>query len=101
MKDLFAALVLALECLARAVEQGIFTLDMLLDGKLALPEGKPLDPCFVRLGFSARPQSAEDVRRAYRALAKTMHPDAGGDAGVFQSLVEDYKMAMDLMGGPV
>lgn len=100
-KDLFAALVLALECLARSVEQGIFTLDMILDGKLALPEGKPLEPCFEALGFSTRPTDVEDVRRAYRELAKTMHPDAGGDPDVFMALRDNYRKAMELMGVPV
>lgn len=101
VKDLFAAQVLALECLARAVEQGIFTLDMLLDGKLALPEGKPLEPCFEALGFSTRPTDVEDVRRTYRELAKTMHPDAGGDPDAFMALRDNYRKAVEMMGVPV
>ena len=33
-----------------------------------------------------RGASEADIRSAYRALAKVMHPDAGGTAGTFQML---------------
>lgn len=97
VRDLFAALVLALECLARSVEQGIFTLDMLLDGKLALPEGKPLEPCFAALGFSARPETAYDVTARYRQLCKVVHPDAGGNEEDFVELNDNYRQCLELM----
>lgn len=89
--DVFAAVVLSLEGLARAVEQGIFSLDMLLAGVPALPEGKPLEPCFVALGFSQVPATAEEVKTHYRRMAKVMHPDAGGDEAVFAKLRENYE----------
>ena len=95
--DLFAAVVYSLEGLARAVEQGIFTLDMLLEGVPALPEAKPLEPCFVALGFSARPASADEVRAAYRHKAKTIHPDAGGNTTEFLELTSHYNRALILM----
>ena len=68
--DLFAAVVYSLEGLARAVEQGIFTLDMLLVGVPALPEATPLESCFVALGFSQRPANEEEVKAQYRRMAK-------------------------------
>lgn len=95
--DLFAAVVYSLEGIARAVEQGIFSLDMLLEGKLALPEGKPLEPCFAALGFASRPASAEDVSKRYRDLSKVLHPDKGGDPEAFMLLKDNYHRCMELM----
>jgi hypothetical protein len=38
------------------------------------------------------PESAsfDDARRAFRALVKTAHPDAGGDPAVFAALVDAF-----------
>lgn len=94
VSDLFAAVVYSLEGLARAVEQGIFTLDMLLAGVPALEEGTTLEPCFAALGFSKRPETAEEVKAQYRRMAKVMHPDAGGDANAFNALTENYSSCL-------
>ena len=96
--DLFAAVVLSLEALARAVEQGIFSLDMLLEGKLALPEGQPLEPCFQALGFASRPKSKDEVKEAYRRMSKAMHPDKGGNEEEFIVLNENYRRCLELLG---
>lgn len=95
--DLFASVVYALEGLARAVEQDIFTLDMLLKGVPSLPAGKPLEPCFQRMGFTERPESVDVVKAKYRMLAKVYHPDACGDPEAFRLLTEDYKACLGLM----
>lgn len=92
--DLFAAVVYSLEGLARAVEQGIFTLDMLLEGVPALPAASPLAPCFQALGFSEKPQSTDEVKENYRRLAKVMHPDAGGDEAAFRTLKGNYNACL-------
>jgi len=97
VSDLFAAVVYSLEGLARAVEQGIFTLDMLLAGVPALPAAPPLEPCFSALGFSSRPDSTEDVKAQYKRMAKVMHPDTGGDKGAFEVLTENYKQCLELL----
>lgn len=99
VSDLFGAVVYALEGLARAVEQGIFTLDMLLSGALALPAAPVVEPCFAALGFDRRPATAEEVRAQYRRMAKVMHPDKGGDDGAFVALNENYEQCMELMKG--
>ncbi|MET0135924.1 MAG: DnaJ domain-containing protein [Kibdelosporangium sp.] len=39
--------------------------------------------------------SAGEIRSAYRALAKVMHPDAGGTAGTFRLLREAYETLSD------
>lgn len=96
--DLFGAVVYALEGLARAVEQGIFTLDMLLSGALALPAAPEVDPCFAALGFDRRPSTAEEVKAQYRRMAQVMHPDKGGNDAAFVALQGNYAECMGLMG---
>lgn len=90
VSDLFAAVVYSLEGLARAVEQGIFTLDMLLAGVPALPAAAPLEPCFSALGFTSRPENADAVKLQYKRMAKVMHPDAGGSEEAFTALNDNY-----------
>lgn len=43
----------------------------------------------------ARHASAAEIRSAYRALAKAMHPDTGGTAGAFRLLREAYETLAD------
>jgi DnaJ domain len=43
----------------------------------------------------ARDASPDEIRSAYRALAKAMHPDAGGTAGAFRLLREAYDTLAD------
>jgi hypothetical protein len=43
----------------------------------------------------ARDASPSEIRSAYRALAKAMHPDAGGTAGAFRLLREAYETLTD------
>jgi DnaJ-like protein len=43
----------------------------------------------------ARDASPDEIRSAYRALAKAMHPDAGGTAGAFRLLREAYETLTD------
>ena len=43
----------------------------------------------------ARDASPDEIRSAYRALAKAMHPDAGGTAGAFRLLREAYDTLTD------
>ena len=95
VSDLFAAVVYSLEGLARAVEQGIFTLDMLLVGIPALPEAAaPLEPCFTAMGFTEMPCGVEQVKAQYRLMSKALHPDAGGDAAAFAALTRNYEACL-------
>lgn len=43
----------------------------------------------------ARDASQDEIRSAYRGLAKAMHPDAGGTAGAFRLLREAYETLTD------
>ena len=81
--DLFAQIVLALEGLARAIENGIFTLDMLMAGVPALSAASDIPECFKAMGFERLPEDADSVKAKYRELAKSAHPDAGGDEDAF------------------
>lgn len=95
--DLFAAIVYSLEGLARAVEQDIFTLDMLLAGVPALPAAKPVEQCFLAMGFTERPQDVSELKARYRSMAKDVHPDTGGSKELFEILTENYNRCLQLM----
>lgn len=99
VSDLLASVVYSLEGLARAVEQGIFTLDMLLAGVPALPEASTMEPCFVAMGFSERPTTEAEVEKQYRRMAKVMHPDTGGSDTAFSALNDNYHACMELVTG--
>lgn len=101
VSDLFAEVVYSLEGLARAVEKGIFTLDMLLAGVPALPAAPPLEPCFAAMGFASMPRGEAEVKEQYRRLAKVMHPDAGGDEEAFKALNRNYEACLELVRSAV
>lgn len=97
VSDLFAEVVYSLEGLARAVEKGIFTLDMLLAGVPALPAAPPMEPCFVAMGFSSMPAGEDEVKEQYRRMAKVLHPDAGGDEAAFKTLNGNYEACLEIV----
>lgn len=97
--DVFAQVVLSLEDLARMVERGIYDLSTWAAGMKYLPAAKPLEPCFVGLGFIEMPKTAEEVKEQYRRLAKVMHPDSGGDSSAFVALGENYRKCLEKMEG--
>lgn len=97
--DLFAAIVLTLEDMARAAEQGIVSFDQLVTGIPALPAAQELEPCFQALGFTERPASVSEVEAQYKRMAKVTHPDVpGGSHEAFRRLRENYNECMDLLG---
>jgi hypothetical protein len=49
--------------------------------------------CFVRLNVPAG-ATAEEIKAAYRRLARNTHPDAGGDAEEFKQVQVWYEQAM-------
>lgn len=97
--DLFAEVVYSLEGLARAVEKGIFTLDMLLAGVPALPAAPPLEPCFTAMGFSSMPSDEAEIKAQYKRMAKVLHPDAGGDENAFRTLNQNYEACLKIARG--
>lgn len=97
--DAFAQVVLALEDLSRMVERGIYDLQTWVSGLKYLPAPRQIPECFRLLGFVDVPTDKDAVSERYRQMAKVAHPDAGGNAGEFQSLQRAYQEAMGMVGG--
>lgn len=97
--DVFAQVVLALEDIARITERGIYELQTWISGLKSLPPAPSLDSCFVALGFSQKPENIDDVKSAYKRLAKVVHPDCGGSEDSFRVLSENYEKCIEAMGG--
>lgn len=95
--DAFAQLILSLEDLARMVERGIYDLSTWVAGMKYLPAPAAIEPCFLALGFSVMPCSTEEVRKRFKLMSKSMHPDAGGDVDAFQALTENYEACLRTM----
>ncbi|MBU6231489.1 DnaJ domain-containing protein [Patescibacteria group bacterium] len=57
------------------------------------------DPWKV-LGLDKATATERDVRSAWRALAPTVHPDAGGDPEAFRALSSAYRAALDYARQP-
>ncbi len=53
--------------------------------------------CVSTLGL-LWPCTEQDVRQAFRARAKALHPDMGGSSEAFQALYQAYQEALDLVG---
>ena len=66
------------------------------------PASSPLDtstqvPTCLRVLGLAFPCTAPEVKHAFRARAKVMHPDSGGSNEAFQTLYQVYKDALALV----
>jgi hypothetical protein len=85
--DNLAAIAATLEAM-RAIERhgGARILDRAFAGFQALPAAGP--DCWTVLGKhpASQPWTAEEVEAAYRRLAKTKHPDAGGTHAAMSEL---------------
>lgn len=99
ISDLLFSIVYSLEGLARAVEQDIFTLDMLMKGVPALPAASSIPRCYKLLGFTTEPTSEAEIHKKYRDLARQMHPDAGGSEKAFSELRQAYDESIELFKG--
>jgi curved DNA-binding protein CbpA len=60
-----------------------------------LPPPIEVPSFFKCLGFEQIPSGPEDVKDRYRALAKQMHPDAGGEEDDFLKLKGAAEKSMD------
>ena len=95
--DAFAQIVLALEDLARMVERGIYDLQTWVSGMKYLPPVVEIPSFFKQLGFDRIPESNEDVKIRFRALAKQTHPDSGGNAEDFMVIQKASEDALKYM----
>lgn len=55
---------------------------------------RPPTKAMIVLNIASMPYSKDDVRRAYKRLAKTMHPDTGGSHQAFIELKEAHDSAL-------
>ena len=53
--------------------------------------------CLIKLGFGAS-ATEEEVKAAFRRLAKKTHPDSGGDPEEFKALMGWYEPALEIVG---
>jgi hypothetical protein len=54
-------------------------------------------PTCLRVLDLAFPCTASEVKHAFRARAKVMHPDSGGSNEAFHTLYQAYKEALELV----
>ncbi|MBR3868984.1 MAG: J domain-containing protein [Clostridia bacterium] len=94
--DVFAQVVLTLEDIARMTERGIYELSTWVAGLKALPKPKNIPNCFLLLGFNYIP-TFEDLKKRYKEIAKTNHPDVGGNAEYFISIQDAFESAQEVL----
>jgi len=87
-----------IENLARAGENGIFTLQTILNGLQALPAPPVIPDYFQLLNFDRMPEGPEEVRTRFKELAKIRYPDAGGTVDAFQDLQKAFQKALEHFG---
>lgn len=63
-------------------------------GFKAIPEKVEVKAWWKVLGVNAR-ASKDDIKKAYWRLAKTAHPDTGGNVAEFNRISEAYQFAMN------
>jgi hypothetical protein len=81
-----------LELPSTAVDEGTCWCDYIR--RSSLPSGDT-PPCLQALGLQV-PCTLDDVIRAYRGLARKLHPDVGGSHEAFLALHQHYETALRL-----
>lgn len=94
--DIFAQVVLSLEDLARMVERGIYDLSTWVAGMKYLPAKSNVPACLQKLGFDAI-STERELKARWKQIAKTAHPDVGGDEEYFVSVKTAYDEAEKLI----
>lgn len=84
-----------IEALRGQERWGVGSLEQAFSGYAALPE-PPAETWWRILGFESE-VSIEDARRAFRALAKVHHPDAGGDSSAFARISGAWATAQEVL----
>lgn len=65
-------------------------------GFKALPDSTMAEAqVWQTLGLPSKPAAEEFIHSAYKTMAKTVHPDMGGDADKFYLLQQAYKLALN------
>lgn len=71
--------------------------DAAFSGYLALPEQSNESEWWRVLGFQSPPNEMR-LRNRYRAMAKTAHPDIGGDEEEFRAITDAYHTGLHAIG---
>jgi hypothetical protein len=72
---------------------GVGTLEKHFDGFARLPEKAQADPWWRTLNVEPTAKR-EEIDKAFRSLAKSHHPDAGGDVEQWHRISDAYDMAI-------
>lgn len=98
VEDNLWAIVKHIEALRGQERWGVGSLDQAFAGYMALPD-PDTKPWWLVLGVT-EDASDEDIKSAYRALAKKYHPDnlVFGDAVMFTQVQRAYELAMGKRG---
>lgn len=89
--DCFARLVLALEDIARMVEDGVYDLGTWMAGMKMLPESKTLMEWCQVLKFEQIPDHVSEIESRFKELVQTGHPDKGGSGELLKALIQARK----------
>lgn len=92
VEDNLWAIVKHIEAIRGQERWGVGSLDQAFAGYAALPDPDAKD--WWEVLNVARTASNEEIRAAWLSLAKQYHPDAGGDAAMFDRVQKAYKLAM-------
>jgi len=92
VEDNLWAIVKHIEALRGQERWGVGSLDQAFMGYMALPDPDARQ-WFEVLGVS-QTATDDEIRKAYISLAKQYHPDAGGDAALFDQVQKAYDLAM-------
>lgn len=95
VEDNIWAIVKHIESLRGQDRWGVGNIEQAFRGYLALPERTSGSAWWEVLGVAVN-ASAEQVKDAYRLLAKKHHPDSGGDTEMFHRVQEAFRMAQQL-----
>lgn len=95
VEDNIWAIVKHIESLRGQDRWGVGNIEQAFRGYLALPERGTGSAWWEVLGVAVN-ASAEQVKEAYRLLAKKHHPDAGGDTEMFHRVQEAFRMSQQL-----
>ena len=91
VEDNLWAIVKHIEALRGQERWGVGSLDQAFAGYAALPD--PDQKKWWEVLNIPRTATSEEIRRAYLSLAKQYHPDAGGNAVMFDQLQKAYDLA--------
>ncbi len=93
--EAFAQIVLALEDLYRAINRGIYNLDIWLSGMKMSSEKNSANGFYELLGFNQQPSSVEEIWEQYHKRIKDFNLDNNGEQPAVKTLKEAAEKAVE------